>query len=98
MEKYNELIKTLENYKDASNDSGHAVLTQTAQALELLQSAVSEKQKLLEEALGDLAKDGDCKYCAHINECRLQRIERNMAYGGCAKWEWRGAKKEEMAS
>jgi len=98
MEKYNELIKTLENYRDLPDQSGHEVLKETAVAIQTLQSAIDEKQRLLDRALGDLASCGDCKNCANLDHCSSHRIERNMAYGRCAQWQWKGSKAEEMAS
>lgn len=92
MDRYEELIGSLEKYRDFLDEQGHSVLAQTAEALLTLQGVVNEKQKLLDEAMDDLSKSNDCKYCAHINECSAHRIERNLVYGGCANWTWRGAK------
>ena len=63
-----------------------------------LQSTIDEKQKLLDAALCDLAKGSDCKYCANIGQCSTHSVERNLAYGGCARWNWKGAKVVERAS
>lgn len=98
MEKYNELIKSLENYRDTSNDCGNSVFMQSAEAIETLQSVLGEKQKLLDEALDNLAKDSDCKFCANIVKCSTRCVERNLAYGGCSRWQWRGIKAVEKAS
>ncbi len=98
MDKYNELIKSLENYRDVPNESGHTVIKQTAEAIEALQYEIDEKQKLLDEALDNLSRCSDCKYCANIGQCSNHSIERNLAYGGCGRWQWSGAKKVEKAS
>lgn len=57
-----------------------------------------ELKKLFDEALGDLAKDCDCKFCSNLSQCSTRRVERNLAYGNCSNWEWRGAKTAEKAS
>ncbi len=57
-----------------------------------------ELKKLFDEALGDLAKDCDCKFCSNLSQCSTRRVERNLAYGNCSNWEWRGAKMAEKAS
>ncbi len=98
MKKYDELIKSLENYRDTSDDCGHTVLKQSAEAIETLQSVLGEKQRLLDEALDNLAKDSECKYCSNIDQCSSRSIERNLAYGGCGRWQWRGIKAIEKAS
>ena len=98
MKKYDELIKSLENYRDTSDDCGHTVLKQSAEAIETLQSVLGEKQRLLDEALDNLAKDSECKYCSNIDQCSSRSIERNLAYGGCGRWQWKGAKVTEKAS
>jgi Fic family protein len=92
MDRYDELIKSLENYLNATDDNGHLMFKQTAEAIGALKSAIDEKQTLLDEALEDLAKENDCKNCAHVGQCSAHRIERNFAYGGCSQWQWRGAK------
>lgn len=98
MEKYDELIKSLKNYRDKTEECEPSVLKLTAEAIEKLQTAINEKQKLLDEALNDLAKGCDCKNCANIDACNIRRIERNLAYGGCSKWQWKGAKIADIAS
>ena len=98
MERYDELIKSLENYRDIPNDCGRTVFKQTAEAIEALQTAVEKKQKLLDEALGDLSNGCDCKYCSNISQCNTRRIERNFAYGSCDKWQWRGKITSDKAS
>ncbi len=98
MERYDELIKSLANYRDIPNDCGHTVFIQTAEAIEALQSAVEDKQKLLDEALNDLSKGCDCKYCSNVSHCNTHRIERNFAYGSCDKWQWRGKETADKAS
>ena len=98
MDKYNELLKTLENYRDIPNESGQSVLKQTAEAIEELQSVIDEKQKLLAAALDNLSKCSDCKYCSNVNQCSTHSVERNLAYGGCGKWQWTGAKTADIAS
>jgi hypothetical protein len=92
MDRYDELIRSLEKFKYFLDENGHSVFAETAEAIGALQSVLDEKQKLLDEAMEDLSKSNDCKYCAHINECSAHRIERNLAYGGCANWKWHGAK------
>jgi len=98
MDKYNELIKSLENYKETPTECGNAVFKRTAEAIEALQNAVEKKQQLLDEALEDLSKGCDCKYCSNISQCSNHRIERNFAYGSCDKWQWRGKELAEKAS
>ena len=98
MEKYDELIKSLENYRDKPNECDLAVLKRTAEAISVLQSVIVEKQKLLDGALDDLAKCGECKNCSNLNQCSIRSVERNLAYGGCGKWQWKGAKATEKAS
>ena len=98
MEKYNELIKSLEGYINTPDESVRSVLIKTTQALETLQSVVGEKQKLLDAALNDMAKSSECKYCSNIDHCSMRRIERTLAYGACADWQWHGVKTEEKAS
>lgn len=97
MSKYDELIKSLESYRE-QQDGEQAVFRRSAEAIVTLQSAIDEKQRILDEALSDLAKCRDCKHCALIDQCSINRIERNLAYGGCASWQWRGTKREEKAS
>lgn len=98
MDRYDELIKSLENYKDITDECGHSLFIRTAEAIEALQAAVDEKQKLLDEALEDFAKVKDCKYCANIEQCSMHRIERNLAYGGCVNWHWHGMHRVNQAS
>lgn len=98
MEKYDELIKSLESCRDLPDEYGRSVAKQTAEAIARLNSVINEKQKLLDEALGDLAKCGECKYCANIDQCRIRSIERNLAYGSCNRWQWRGEKAVAKAS
>lgn len=98
MERYDELIKSLQTYSNIPNDCEHTVFKQTAEAIEALQSAVEKKQKQLDEALGDLSNGCDCKYCANVKNCNTRRIERNFAYGSCDKWQWRGKLTAEKAS
>jgi hypothetical protein len=98
MDRYDELIKSLEKYTNIQDEYGHSIFTQTAETLTALQSDANEKQKLLDEALRDLAKCNDCKYCANLDQCSPHRIERNFNYGSCAKWQWRGAKTVVKAS
>ncbi len=98
MKEYDELINTLENYRETPDGCGHTVLKQSAKAIETLQSVLGEKQRLLDEALDNLAKDSECKFCANIDQCSNRCIERNLAYGGCARWQWRGIKANEKAS
>ena len=98
MDKYNELIKSLKDCINTPDENVRSVLKQTTQALETLQSVVGEKQKLLDAALNDMAKSSECKNCSNIDNCSIRRIERNLAYGACATWQWRGAKSEEKAS
>jgi hypothetical protein len=69
-----------------------------ALTIEALQSVLDEKQRLLDEALVDLAQCHDCNCCANLSKCSNHRVERNMAYGGCADWQWRGAKSLIWAS
>ncbi len=95
---YNELIKSLENYKSMPEEREHSVLKQTAEAIETLQSVVDEKQMLLDMALNDLAKSSECKYCSNLDKCSMRRIERTLAYGSCADWKWRGANTADIAS
>jgi hypothetical protein len=105
MDKYDELIKSLdglirsiENDQDIPDEGERNLLKRTAEALESMQFDLGYKQKLLDEALADLARENDCKNCAHINLCNAHRIERNLAYGGCDKWQWRGAQIAVKAS
>jgi hypothetical protein len=105
MDKYNELIKSLdelihsiESYHSVPEKNESLLLRQTAEAIEALQTDLGDKEKLLDEALRDLAQENDCKNCAHISQCSTHRIERNLAYGGCDKWEWHGAKSVVKAS
>lgn len=98
MKKYDALIETLEKHKDIPDECGHSIFEQTAEAIGALQSVIDEKQRLLDEALQDLAKSNECKYCSNIDQCSLNRIDRNLAYGSCSKWQWHGAKTAEKAS
>lgn len=105
MDKYNELIKSLdelihsiESYQSVPDKNESLLLKRTAEAIVALQTDLGDKEKLLDEALHDLAQENACKNCAHIDSCTAHRIERNLAYGGCAKWQWRGAKTVVMAS
>lgn len=98
MNKYDELIESLENHRDTPDESGHSIFEQTAEAIESLQSVLDEKQKLLDEALEDLAKSNDCKYCLNLDQCSLSRIDRNIAYGSCSSWQWHRTKTAEKAS
>lgn len=95
MDNYNELPKSTEHNRD-----NYMPYEQTAGTIEALQSVLDEKQRLLTAAMRDLAEDNECKYCANIEKCSAHHIERNLAYGGCAKWQWRGVKsdKTEVAS
>ena len=98
MEKHDERINSFENYRDVPNDNEHIVIKRADESIEALQSVIDEKQKLLDAALCDLAKVSDCKCCSHIGQCSTHSIERNLAYGGCARWQWKGAKTAERAS
>ena len=105
MDKYSELIKSLdeliksiENYRDIPGEGGTLVLRRSAEAIESLQSDLDDRQRLLDKALEDLATETDCKNCANLDHCSAHRVERNLAYGGCDKWQWRGAKVAVMAS
>jgi hypothetical protein len=98
MDRYDELIKSLETYKDITDECGHSLFIQTVEAIEALQTAVGEKQKLLDEALEDLSSVKECKYCSNIEQCSMHRIERNLAYGGCDKWQWHGTDAAVKAS
>ena len=98
MEKYNELLKSLESVNNEPETCDRSIIKQTAEAIQTLQSAIDEKQRLLDEALSDLAKGHDCKNCSNIDRCSIRRIERNLAYGGCSSWQWKGLKTEEIAS
>ncbi len=98
MNKYDELIKSLQNCKDVPGECDHSVFKQTAEAIEALQSVLDEKQKLLDVALDDLAKGSECKYCSNLNRCSIRRIERTLAYGKCRDWQWRGTNTAEKAS
>lgn len=95
MKNYDNLMESLESHRNKPDECGHSTFEQT---IEALQSAINEKQKLLDEALGDLAKSNDCKYCSNIDQCSLNRIDRNLAYGGCSKWQWHGSKAVDKAS
>jgi len=98
MNKYDELIKSLQNYKNIPNDCDRSVFEQTVEAIENLQSVLDEKQRLLDVALDDLAKGSECKYCSNLDQCSIRRIERTLAYGNCRDWQWRGANTEDKAS
>ncbi|MFB0920722.1 MAG: hypothetical protein QMB62_07555 [Oscillospiraceae bacterium] len=98
MSTYDELIKSLKDYRNISEEDEHSVLKKTAEAIEALQSVVDEKQKLLDVALKDLAKSSECKYCSNLDKCSLRRVERTLAYGNCAEWKWRGANTADIAS
>ncbi|MBP8640991.1 MAG: hypothetical protein KBI01_08880 [Oscillospiraceae bacterium] len=98
MEKHDELSKSLENYREVPNDSEHIVIKRADVSIEALQSLICEKQKLLDAALCDLAKVSDCKCCSNIGKCSTHSIERNLAYGGCGRWQWKGAEAAEKAS
>ncbi len=98
MEKHDELIKSFDNYRDVPNDGGHIAIKRADETLEALQSVIDEKQMLLDAALCDLAKVSDCKCCSNIGRCSTHSIERNLAYGGCSRWQWQGAKTAERAS
>ena len=98
MEQYEELLKSLESCGKAPSDCEPSVLKRTAEAIEALKAAVAEKQKLLDRALGDLAKDSECKHCANVGQCSTRCVERNLAYGGCGKWQWKGVAATEIAS
>ncbi len=87
MEDYNVMTQSLENNTDMPE------VKRTAETLEALQSVIDEKQRLLDKALEDLSKGKDCKYCANVGQCSSHCVERNLAYGGCSKWQWRGGAK-----
>lgn len=65
---------------------------------EELKQSLENYKNLLDEALGDLAQDNDCKHCANVAQCSARRIARNFTYGGCFEWQWRSADKMEKAS
>ena len=92
MDNYEELQKSLEN-----NGDKYVPQNQAVGSIEALQSVISEKQKLINAVMADLAEGNDCKYCAKIDQCSPHQVERNFAYGGCARWQWRGAKMAEKA-
>lgn len=98
MMNYDNLMESLESHRDKPDEGGHLMSEQTAEAIEALQSVINEKQRLLDEALGDLAKSNECKYCSNIDQCSLNRIDRNLAYGSCSTWQWHGAKTADKAS
>ena len=98
MDKHDEMIKSIENYRDVPNEDGRIVIQRTDEAINALQSVIDEKQKQLDAALGDLAKVCDCKCCSNIGKCSTHSIERNLAYGGCARWQWKGALTADKAS
>lgn len=98
MERQDEQIRTLENYRDVPNDGGNIVIKRTDDSIEALQSVINEKQMLLEAALCDLAKVSECKCCANLGQCSTHSVERNLAYGGCGRWQWKGAKLAVKAS
>ncbi len=97
MDRYDELIKSLEKYMCVKDELGNSLFAQTAEAIKALQAIVEEKQKSYAGALEDLENGRECKFCAHVDICSTQRIERNLVYGGCSKWQWRGIKTEVKA-
>ncbi|PKM74436.1 MAG: hypothetical protein CVU91_00795 [Firmicutes bacterium HGW-Firmicutes-16] len=98
MNKYDELINSLQNCKNVPNDCDHSVFEQTVEAIKALQSVLDEKQKQLDVALDDLAKCSECKHCSNLDRCSIRRIERTLAYGKCRDWQWRGTNTADKAS
>jgi hypothetical protein len=92
MNNYDDQLKSL----DHSGDK-YVPFEQDAGTIEALQSTIGEKQKLYNAAIADLAEANDCKYCANIDQCTPHQIERNFAYRGCIRWQWRGAKPADKA-
>lgn len=98
MENNNELMNSLDSNRHMAAENGYAGSDHTDETIQRLQSVINEKQHLLDQALEDLAKGNDCRNCANIDRCSVHSIERNFAYGGCCRWQWRGTKSAVIAS